>query len=86
MPRRAGQGSARTRIIALDLAQVTFLDCSGRRALIAFAGYVQASGGSVLMAVISREVARLFELVGQCDTLPPEARRDCHPVRTTPWR
>lgn len=56
--------------IALDLAQVTFLDCAGLRALIAFEQYVRASGGSVRVDAVSPEVARLFELLGQCGASP----------------
>jgi anti-anti-sigma factor len=51
--------------IALDLSRVTFMDCAGLRTLIAFEHHVRTVGGSVHVASVSPQVARLFELVGQ---------------------
>lgn len=48
--------------IALDLSQVTFMDCGGLRALIALALHARSCGGGVHTAAASPEVARLFEL------------------------
>jgi anti-anti-sigma factor len=56
--------------IALDLSQVTFMDCAGLRTLSAIDRHVTASGGSIHMAAVSREVARLFELAGPHGALP----------------
>jgi anti-anti-sigma factor len=48
--------------IALDLAQVTFMDCAGLRTLIALDHHVRTAGGSMRVTAVSPEVARLFEL------------------------
>ncbi|MBS2964853.1 STAS domain-containing protein [Actinocrinis puniceicyclus] len=48
--------------ITLDLSQVTFMNSAGLRALIAFDRLVNATGGSVRLAVISPPVARVLEL------------------------
>jgi anti-anti-sigma factor len=50
--------------IALDLSQVTFIDCAGLRTLIALGRHARTSGGSVQVTAASPPVARLFELVG----------------------
>jgi anti-anti-sigma factor len=52
--------------ILLDLSQITFIDCSGLRALRAFERHVATAGGSVHVAAVSLAVARLFELVSSC--------------------
>jgi len=49
--------------IALDLSQVTFIDCAGLRTLIALYQHAHTAGGSVHVAAASLPVARLFELV-----------------------
>jgi anti-anti-sigma factor len=49
--------------VALDLSEVTFIDCAGLRSLIALDRHARASGGSVRVAAASLPVARLFELV-----------------------
>ncbi len=49
--------------IALDLSQVTFIDCSGLRTLIALDRHARSTGGSVHVAAVSLPVARLFELI-----------------------
>lgn len=51
------------RHIGLDLAQVTFLDCAGFRALLAIEDHAGRSGGSVRLAAASPAVARLLELL-----------------------
>jgi anti-anti-sigma factor len=51
--------------IALDLSQVTFIDCAGLRTLIALDRHARTTGGSVGVAAVSSPVARLFELVAQ---------------------
>jgi anti-anti-sigma factor len=56
--------------IALDLSQVTFIDCTGLRALSGINSYVQAAGGRVRLVALSPQVARLYELVGR-DADPP---------------
>ena len=61
---------AATEQIALDLSQVTFMDCAGLRALSAIDRHMSASGGSVRVAAVSPAVARLFELVGRCGASP----------------
>ena len=73
---------AATGQIALDLSQVTFMDCAGLRTLAEIDRLVTAGGGSVRVASVSPAVARLFELVGSA--LPwsrvqevPFARADC---------
>jgi anti-anti-sigma factor len=57
---------AATGEIILDLSQVTFMDCAGLRTLAAIERHVHANGGSVRVAAVSPEVARLFELAGPC--------------------
>ena len=64
--------------IALDLSQVTFMDCSGLRTLAAIDRHVSMSGGSMRVAAVSPAVARLFELVGRCEAPP----RDPTPPRS----
>jgi len=49
--------------VLLDLSQITFIDCSGLRALQTFDQHVAMAGGSVHIAAVSLPVARLFELV-----------------------
>jgi anti-anti-sigma factor len=49
--------------IALDLSQVTFIDCAGLQALIALDHHVRTAGGRVRVTAVSPQVARLFELV-----------------------
>ena len=56
--------------IALDLSQVTFIDCTGLRALSEITSYVRAAGGRVSLVAVSPQVARLYELVGR-DVDPP---------------
>jgi anti-anti-sigma factor len=50
--------------IALDLSQVTFIDCAGLRTLIALDQHARTTGGSVHVSAASLPAARLFELVG----------------------
>jgi anti-anti-sigma factor len=50
--------------ITLDLSQVTFIDCSGLRALLALDHQLRTVGGRVWVTALSPQVARLFELVG----------------------
>lgn len=61
---------AATGKITLDLSQVTFMDCAGLRTLAAIDRHVTANGGSIRVAAVSPEVARLFELVGPHGALP----------------
>jgi len=61
---------AATGQIALDLSQVTFMDCAGLRTLAAIERHVTASGGSIRVAAVSPEVARLFELADPRGALP----------------
>lgn len=49
--------------IALDLSQVTFIDCAGLRTLIALDRHARSTGGSVHVSAVSLPVARLFELI-----------------------
>ena len=56
--------------IVLDLSQVTFMDLSGLRTLNAIERHVSTRGGSLRVAAVSHEVARLFELVGPRGALP----------------
>jgi anti-anti-sigma factor len=48
--------------IALDLSQVTFIDCAGLRTLIALDQHARTTGGSVHVSAASLPAARLFEL------------------------
>jgi anti-anti-sigma factor len=50
--------------VALDLSQVTFIDCAGLRALIALDHHARTTGGRAHVTAVSLPVARLFELVG----------------------
>jgi stage II sporulation protein AA (anti-sigma F factor antagonist) len=61
---------AATGQIALDLEQVTFMDCSGLRTLSAIEGHVRSAGGSLRISALSPQVARVFELAGQSGSLP----------------
>jgi anti-sigma B factor antagonist len=56
--------------ISLDLSQITFIDCSGLRALSATDRHVRSAGGSIRVVAVSPEVARLFELIGSHGVLP----------------
>jgi ABC-type transporter Mla MlaB component len=49
--------------IALDLSQVSFIDCAGPQALMALDQHVRTAGGWVRVTAVSPRVARLFELV-----------------------
>jgi anti-sigma B factor antagonist len=61
---------AATGQITLDLSQVTFMGMAGLRTLNAIERHVSARGGSLRVAAVSREVARLFEVVGPRGALP----------------
>lgn len=50
--------------IALDLSEVTFMDCAGLHMLSALDRHVRARGGAMSVAETSAMVARLFELAG----------------------
>lgn len=50
--------------IALDLSEVTFMDCAGLHMLSALDRHVRARGGAMFVAATSATVARLFELAG----------------------
>ena len=50
--------------IVLDLSQVSFIDCTGLRALIALDRHTRTCGVTVHVAAASFPVVRLFELVG----------------------
>jgi anti-anti-sigma factor len=54
---------------ALDLSGVTFLDCSGLRALLAVEHRIRRDGGDLCVSAVSPEVARVFELLA--DHLDP---------------
>jgi anti-anti-sigma factor len=56
--------------VAIDLSQVTFMDCAGLRTLNAIERLVRVNGGSVQVVAASPAVARLFELVGPRWTPP----------------
>ena len=56
--------------ITLDLSLVTFMYCSGLRALISLARHSRARGGKVFSRAASPEVARLFDLVGALAEIP----------------
>ena len=68
-------GSAR-RDIDLDLSGVTFIDCSGLRALTAIDTRVHANGATARLTAKSPVVARLLELANAIlDTTVPVATR-----------
>jgi anti-anti-sigma factor len=70
--------------IALDLSQVTFMDCAGLRMLIMIDQHARARGGTVRVAAASAAVARLFELVGPLAApvfAPPTPSGRHHPRR-----
>jgi anti-anti-sigma factor len=79
--------------IALDLSQVTFMDLAGLRTLAAIDRHVRAGGGSIRMAAVSPEVARLFELAGPHGALPhilappllPAPQHAAAPTRQAPF-
>jgi anti-anti-sigma factor len=56
--------------VALDLEQVTFMDCAGLRTLDAIEEHVRTRGGRVRVASVSPQIARIFELAGRCGVLP----------------
>jgi anti-anti-sigma factor len=72
--------------IALDLSQVTFIDCTGMRALSGINDYVQAVGGSVRIVAASRQVARLYNLLGPGTDPPCLLAQTPEPVATTAAR
>jgi anti-anti-sigma factor len=49
--------------VGLDLAQVTFLDCAGLRALLAIERHAERKGGGVTLTAMSPAVGRLLDLV-----------------------
>ena len=61
---------AATGQVAPDLEQVTFIDCSGLRTLSAVESHVRSAGGSVRVAALSPQLARVLELVGRSGALP----------------
>ena len=75
--------------IALDLSQVTFIDCTGLRTLIALGRHARTSGGSVQVAAASAVVARLFELirphVDPADIFAPPDLAAALDERLAPW-
>ena len=55
-------GIAADGAVALDLTQVSFMDCSGLRALDAMGMLAEGSGGGMWLAAISAPVARILDL------------------------
>jgi anti-anti-sigma factor len=53
--------------IALDLSQVTFIDCAGFRAVATLIRQVRETGGSVHVGALSPAVMRVCELIGWPD-------------------
>lgn len=49
--------------VVLDLSRVTFMDCAGLRALIAFDNRLRASGGEIAVAAVSFRLSRFFEIL-----------------------
>jgi anti-anti-sigma factor len=54
----------------LDLTAVTFLDCSGLRALLALDRHLASAGGTMQVGAVSQPAGRLLELLTPCG-LPP---------------
>lgn len=55
--------AASSRPIALDLSGVSFLDCSGLRALLALEQRIHQEGGELCVSAVSPAVTRVFELL-----------------------
>ncbi|MBD0692084.1 STAS domain-containing protein [Streptomyces sp. CBMA123] len=58
-------------VVALDLSQVTFMDCVGLGALIQARDQADHSGRRLILYGISRPVARLLKLTGLTRRLTP---------------
>jgi len=58
-----GRPGPPSRPAALDLEQVTFVDCAGLRGLLAIERHAEQLGGGVTLAATSPEVTRLLDLV-----------------------
>ena len=63
------QGSARRRIIRLDLSKVTFLDCPCLGVLIAAHHRLLQQHGLLILTGVSEAVARIIRITGMDDTL-----------------
>jgi anti-sigma B factor antagonist len=62
---RAGSGG-----LVLDISGVSFIDCSGLRAMMVVGRQVEAAGGRLVLAGPSPVVSRLVDLLGLSETLP----------------
>jgi anti-anti-sigma factor len=58
-------GSAASGLVALDLSGVSFLDCSGLRALLALQQWIHREGGHLCLAATSPAVALVFDLLAE---------------------
>jgi anti-sigma B factor antagonist len=70
LPRLVVLVGAATGQVALDLEQVTFMDYCGLRTLGAIERHVRSAGGSVRVAALSPQVARVLELASRFGALP----------------
>ena len=61
------------RTIAVDLADVSFIDSSGLRVLISAYKNAEEAGGSLVVVAPSEPVVRLLEITGQLERFVPVA-------------
>jgi anti-sigma B factor antagonist len=73
--RRAGESES---MVVLDLAQVSFMDSTGLRSVIAADQRLRERGGSLRIIHVPSQVNRLFDLVGISAHLTIEDRLDGH--------
>jgi anti-anti-sigma factor len=59
--------------VVVNLADVSFMDSSGLRALIRSANAAKEAGGSLVLARASASVTRLLEVTGLIEQLHPES-------------
>ncbi|HTX31279.1 MAG TPA: STAS domain-containing protein [Solirubrobacteraceae bacterium] len=72
---RAGESES---LIVLDLGEVSFMDSTGLRTVIAADQRLRASGGSLRIVNVPAQVSRLFELVGVSERLAIDGRFEAH--------
>ena len=72
LPRKAYSGRRDLNMVLVDLGELTFCDCSGLRALLAFRRIHEAHGRSVVIVRATPAVWRLLQLCGVSDRLHVE--------------
>jgi anti-anti-sigma factor len=79
--------SAGFRRVALDLAEVTFLDASGLHLILELAASARGDGWEFAVIEGAPDVQRVFEIAGVRDAVPfVDATAANQPHRDQPWR